>query len=90
MKKTFIIIIILAVSVLILYFVFIKQKIEPGVEITPEFSPEPEQEEINKEVEMLETLSESDDVNLIESELNSSDFSNLDKELSDIEKELGL
>ena len=50
--------------------------------------PASQAETFNQEIQMIETQSESTEIEAIEKDLLETDFSNLDQELNEIEKEL--
>ena len=58
---------------------------EPVTEPTEAPLPTPDAE---AEIQQLETVSESDEVGALEEDLNASEFTTLDKDLSTLEQEL--
>ena len=46
------------------------------------------QEEVDVQAQVLQQISDSDDVNAIDLDLKNTDFSNLDKEVADIQTEI--
>jgi len=83
MNKKFIltIIIILAAAAVAWYFIKTSE---------PELPAELQQEQqvAEQEIDSLMNVSDSDDINVIEQELQDTNLDTLDKELSDIEKQL--
>lgn len=82
MNKKIIWIITIIIAGLIVVWYFSKKEAELPVEL------QQEQQTAEQEINSLNNVSESDDINTIEQELQNTDLDNLDKELADIEKQL--